>query len=54
MRSQAHGLRDMLRVAFAIDSSTVSAGSARRRLDLTEHGQVDPLTVFIYGPDPAV
>jgi len=44
----------MLRVANAIDRKTVSAGSARWRLDLTEHGQVDPLTVFIYGPDPAV
>ena len=43
----------MLRVANAIDSSTVSAGSVRRRLDLTGRGQVDPLTVSIYGLDPA-
>ena len=35
------------------DSSTVSTSSARRRLDLTERGQVDPLTVSICGPDPA-
>ena len=34
-------------------SSTVSAGSVRRRLDLTGRGQVDTLTVSIYGLDPA-
>ena len=43
----------MLRVANALDSSTVSAGSVRRRLDLTGRGQVDTLTVSIYGLDPA-
>ena len=53
MRLQAHGLLDMLRVANAIDSSTVSTGSEQRRLDPTGRGQVDPLTVSICGPDPA-
>ena len=53
MRLQAHGLLDMLRVANAIDSSTVSTGSEQRRLDSTGHGQVNPLTVSICGPDPA-
>ena len=43
----------MLWVANAIDSSAVSAGSARRRRDPTGHGQVDPLTVSIGGLDPA-
>ena len=43
----------MLRVANALDSSTVSAGSVRRRLDLTGRGQVDTLTVSIHGLDPA-
>ena len=53
MRLQAHGLLDMLRAASATDSSTVSTGSEQRRLDSTGHGQVNPLTVSIRGPDPA-
>ena len=53
MRLQAHGLLNMPRVANAIDSSTVSTGSEQRRLDPTGHGQVNPFTVSIRGPDPA-
>ena len=53
MRLQAHGLLNMLRVANAIDSSTVSTGSEQRRLDPTGHGQVNPFTVSICGPDLA-
>ena len=51
MRFQAHGICCGWRTA--IDSSTVSAGSARRHLDLTGRGKVDHLTVSIYGLDPA-
>ena len=52
MRFQAHGICCGWRTA--IDSSTVSAGSARRRLDLTGRGKVDPLAVSAYGLDQAV